>query len=218
MSRLRPTTGWLTTAALAMVLMGAMLSHAAGLISQATLDYFGLVSVGWIVFRLAARLGLGARRAAFLALMLSGGLALLRLGLPGLSYMPYLLIVPANLIAAWLFASGLRHGREPILLRLILLMGVSPADDPRFRRFIARQCLLWAVLSLSTAGLALAAIFLIASHPVLAQALAGLFAAQAVWFVLSHHYASFRYGRPEGWWTTARTMLRPETWSRLRAP
>ena len=214
--RLRASAGWLATVALAGALLAAMLAHAAGVVSQGVLDHVGLVSIGWLVMRLAARHGAGAWGAASLALALGGGLALVRLGVPGLTYMPYLLIVPANLIAAWIFASGLRRGREPILLRLIALMGVSPADDPRFRRFIARQCLLWAGLSLSTAALALAALFLVGAHPVLARLLAWSFAAQALWFVLSHHYASVRYGRPEGWWTTARAMLRPETWSRLR--
>lgn len=212
MSRLRATTGWLATAALA----AAMLAHAAGLISQAVLDHVGLLPLGWIAFRLAEGRGAGASRSACVALVLAGVLAAVRVGVPELRYMPYLLIVPANLAVAWLFASGLRPGREPVLLRLIRLMGVSPADDPTFRRFIAGQCLLWAVLSLSTACVALAALVFVAAHPWLAQLLVCLFAAQAVWFVLSHHYASFRYGRPESWRTTARAMLRPETWSRLR--
>ena len=214
MSRLRASAGGLATAALA----AAMLAHAAGLISQAALDHVGLVSLGWLVFRLADGRGAGEWRAAGLALGLAGMLAAVRLGVPDLRFMPYLLILPANLAVGWLFASGLRPGREPILLRLIRLMGVSPADDPHFRRFIAGQCLLWAALSFSTAGVALAALVLVSSQPWLAQLLAWLFAVQAVWFVLSHHYASFRYGRPEGWWTTARAVLRPETWSQLRAP
>ena len=212
MSRLRAIGAWLATA----VLAAALLAHAAGLVSQTVLDHVGLASLGWIVFRLVERRA-GAWRAAGLALGSAGGLALLRFGVPGLRYMPYLLIVPANLAAAWLFASGLRPGREPILLRLVRLMGVCPADDPRFRRFIAGQCVVWAVLSFATALVALAAFFLVAALPWLAWIVAGLFAAQVVWFVLSHHYASLRYGRPEGWWTTARAMLRAETWSRLRA-
>ena len=213
MSGLRASIGWLATAALAT----AMLAHAAGLISHTALDHVGLASLGWAVFRLAEGHRAGALGAACLALGLAGGLALVRFGIPDLRYMPYLLIVPANLAVAWVFASGLRPGREPILLRLVRLMGVCPADDPRFRRFIAGQCLLWAVLSFSTACVALAALVLVASQPWLAQFLAWLFAAQAVWFILSHRYASFRYGRPESWRTTARAMLRPETWSRLRA-
>ena len=212
MTRLRISAGWLATAVLAV----AMLAHAAGLISQAALDHVGLLSIGWVVFRLAEGRA-GAWGAALLALGLGGGLALVRLGMPGLSYVPYLLVLPANLLVAWLFASGLRPGREPILLRLVRAMGVCPADDPRFRRFIARQCLVWAGLSLATACVALAALIFVSSHPWLAELLAWLVAAQALWFVLSHHYASFRYGRPEGWWTTARAMIRPETWSRLRA-
>jgi hypothetical protein len=209
--RLRISAGWLATAAMA----AAMLAHASGVISQAALDAIGLLSIGWIVFRLCERRGKGI--AAGLALALVGGLAAARFIEPDLHYMPYLLFVPANLAVAWLFASGLRPGREPILLRLVLVMDVSPADDPRFRRFIARQCLLWAVLSFTSAGVALAALFFVAALPLLAEVLAWLFVAQALWFVLSHHYASFRYGRPESWLTTARAMIRPETWSRLRA-
>ena len=212
MKRLRAGTGWLATGALA----AAMLAHAAGLISQTALDQVGLVSIGWGVFRLAERRA-GPGGGACLALGLAGGLAAARFAMPDLRYLPYLLIAPANLAIGWLFASGLRPGHEPILLRLIRLMGVSPADDPRFRRFIAGQCLLWAVLSFATACVALAALVFVASQPWLAELLAALFAVQALWFVLSHHYASFRYGRPEGWWTTARAILRPENWSRLRA-
>ena len=213
MSRLRTAAGWLATMALA----AAMLAHAAGAISQPALDHVGLLPIGWLAFRLAEGRGIAPRGAALLALGVGGGLAVVRLAIPGLSYVPYLLILPANLAVAWLFASGLRPGREPILLRLVLLMGVSPADDPGFRRFIARQCLLWAVLSLSTACIAGAALLFVASYPWLAELLAWLVGAQMLWFVLSHHYASFRYGRPESWWTTARAMIRPETWSRLRA-
>ena len=213
MSRLQVSVGWLATGALA----AAMLAHAAGLVSQAVLDHVGLVSIGWCVFRLAEGRGSDVWGAAGLALGLAGGLALLRLAAPDLRYMPYLVVIPANLAVAWVFASGLRAGREPILLRLVMVMGVSPADDPPFRRFMAGQCLLWAVLSLTTACVALGALVAGAAYPRLAHLLACLFAAQALWFVLSHHYASFRYGRPEGWWTTARAMLRRETWSRLHA-
>jgi hypothetical protein len=209
---LRTSVGWLATGALA----AAMLAHAAGLLSQAALDGVGLVSIGWAACGLAERRA-GPWGAAALGLALAGGLALLRLSVPGLSYMPYLLVVPVNLALAWLFISGFRPGREPILLRLVRLMGVSPADDPRFRRFIAGQCLVWAGLSLATAALAFAALLLVASHPGLARILALLVGVQAAWFVLSHHYASFRYGRPESWLATARVMLRPDTWSRLRA-
>ena len=213
MSRLRASAGWLATAALA----AAMPAHAAGFASQAVVDHVVLASIGWAVFRLAERRGLPGWQAAAAGLVLAGGLTLQRLAMPDLRYMPYLLIVPANLAVAWLFASGLRPGREPILLRLVRVMGVSPADDPRFRRFIAGQCVLWAVLSAATACTALAALLFVARHPWLAEVLGGLVAAQALWFVLSHHYASIRYGRPESWWTTARAMMRPETWSRLRA-
>ncbi len=203
--------GWLATAGLA----AAMLAHGFGLISQLALDQVAVASLGWVCFRLVQHKGIDGRTAALAAVALAGALAALRLGIPDLRYMPYLLVVPANLAVAWLFASSLRPGREPILLRLVSLMGVSPAEDVRFRRFIVRQCLLWAGLALATAGLAFAAMLAAASHPWLADVLAWLVAAQVAWFMLSHHYASLRYGRPEGWWTTARAMMRPEIWSRI---
>jgi hypothetical protein len=211
-SRAGARIGWIATGALA----AAMLGHALGLVSQAALDHVGLASLGWVVFRLGQGSGLGRQAAAAAAVGLVAVLELARLGVPGLCYMPYLMIIPANLIVAWLFANGLRPGREPILLQLIEAMGVAPADDPRFRRFIARQCLLWTGLSLATACVALAALVSVGSRPWLAGLLVGLFSAQATWFVLSHHYASLRYGRPEGWWTTARAMTRSEIRARLR--
>lgn len=205
--------GWLMTGMLA----AAILARAGGMISQASLDLVGLLSLGWVVFRVARRPDAITWMAAAAAIGLIGGLAAVRLSFHELRYMPFLLIIPANLVTFWVFVSGLRPGREPILLRLIGLMGARPVDDPRFRRFISRQCLLWAGLSLTTACVALAALVLVGSHPWLAELLGWLFAAQATWFILSHHYASLRYGRPEGWWTTARAMMRSETWSRLRA-
>lgn len=213
MGRLGVRVGWAATGAL----VAAMLAHASGLITQLVLDQFAIVSLGWACFRFAGHSGIDNKIALSVAVALAGSLAVLRLGFAELRYMPYLLIVPANLAVAWLFASSLRRGREPILLRLIGVMGVLPANDPRFRRFIARQCLLWAGLSLATAGLALAATVLAVSRPWLADVLAWLFAGQVAWFMLSHHYASMRYGRPEGWWTTARAMMHARTWSRLRA-
>jgi hypothetical protein len=212
-SRPGARTGWLATGALVF----AMLAHGHGSITQFALDQVAVASLGVICFRFARQKGIEAVTASSAAIGLVSALAALRLGFADLRYMPYLLIVPVNLAVAWLFAGSLRPGREPILLRLIGLMGIASADDPHFRRFIARQCLLWAGLSLATAGVALAAMVFVAAHPWLADVLVGLFAAQVAWFMLSHHYASLRYGRPEGWWTTARAMMRPEIWSRLRA-
>lgn len=214
MSRAGACIGWVAAGALA----AAMLAHGLGFIPQVALDRVGLVSLGWAIFRLGLGRGLGRRGAAATAVAFVGFLEVARLGVPGLSYMPHLLIIPANIGVAWLFARGLRPGRQPILLQLVELMGVAPADDPRFRRFIARQCLLWTALCLATACVALAALVSVGSRPWLAGLLVALVSVQAAWFVLSHHYASLRYGRPEGWWTTARAMMRPDIRARLRIP
>lgn len=208
---MRAGIGWAITIALAC----AMAAHAAGMIGDRALDHVGLVSVAWATFRFAGRRGAAAWIAGSVAVALAGGLALLQVAVPELRYMPWLLIVAANMAMAWIFASGLLPGRQPVLLRLVLLMGLRPADDPRFRRFIAGQCLLWAVLAGATAAVAAAALVAVSTHHWLSDLLAGLVAVQVIWFAVSHHYAGLCYGRPETWWGTVLAMARPDIRSGL---
>ena len=46
--------------------------------------------------------------------------------------------------------------------------------------------------------------------------LTNLIVIQILWFVLSHHYASLRYNRPETWRNTLQAMTRPGIWFRAR--
>lgn len=208
-----PVTGILSVA-VALALIGRML----GLVSQGQLDLVGVLSLGWVIFRLAEAGGLPTIAAA------AGGsgtivlLLTLDASVPGLTLMPYLLLVPANLFVAWMFARGLMPGREPVLLTLIRLMEIGPVDDPQFRNFVRGQCILWAGLAIANVIAGIAAVPYAASNPWIDNALVWMGLGQVLWFAISHHYAATRYGRRETWWSTARAMARPEIWSRLTAP
>ena len=144
------------------------------------------------------------------ALILGGALLIARLTLPDMRFTPYLIIVPAHLFIAYLFARGLRPGREPILLALIQMMDIQPVDNPKFIRFVRGQCLAWAVMCFVTAVLALGCIFWSVQIPSLKAAFGAIIAAQLIWFPFSHIYAALRYDRKERLWDTIRILSRPE--------
>ncbi|MEO1491772.1 MAG: hypothetical protein AAFV19_06425 [Pseudomonadota bacterium] len=173
-----------------------------------------MYAVWWVVWRLLARGGAGEAVAMLVAIGTVTGLMWLQVQMPEIRYMPYLLIVPANLLASWFFARSLVSERNAILVDLIEIMGLRPIE-PRFRRFVEGQCLLWSVMCLGTAIAAALAIGMAEHRPALAGLLSALVMVQIVWFALSHYYASFRYGRPETWGLTLRTMIRPDVWARL---
>jgi hypothetical protein len=189
---------------------------ASGIISRRTLDYVFICLVAWALFGLIRK---AARpvASAILATGISGGLAALQVWQPSLLYTPYLVIFPANLALAFIFARGLLPGRQPVLLKLIRAMGQGPVDDPGFRRFAISQCALWSVMTFATACLAFATMVSAAARASASIALIDLMIFQILWFVLSHYYAALRYNRPESWRSTLRTMVRPDIWSMLRA-
>lgn len=208
----RPITGYLCLAAL----VGAILLSAAGVIQHRTVDQVFIACAAWTVFNLSltARTGLPGRALAAGAVV--AALGALQAQAPTLQYVPYLAIAPVNLFLAHLFARGLLPGRQPVLLRLIILMGQRPADDRRFRRFVAWQCAIWSVMTFATAVLALAAAVREPARAELTAVLGWLVAAQVIWFVVSHIYAGRRYDRPETCWHTLRAMATPDLWSKLR--
>jgi len=208
----RASTGYLCFA----VLAAAIMLEALGLISPAALDHVFLLPAAWTVYRLVRRPGQGTARPLAAGLGAAIFLVLLQLGLPFLRYTPYLAIIPANLVLAHLFARGLLPGREPVLLRLIALMGLCPAEDPRFRRFVAWQCFLWSLLTLATAAVSTLAMVWAAERADLAAALGWLVGVQVFWFIATHLYAGLRYDRPETCLATLRAMSQPGLWSKLR--
>ena len=201
--------------ALTLILVLAIVLHAADILSHFALDMIFVAGAAWTVLCLLAGRHMVLGLAAAAALLVAVLLVALKLQQSELRYMPYLAIAPANFVLAYIFARGLVGDREPVLLQLIRMMGRQSTDDPAFRRFVARQCLLWSAMTLATALLALACVIATGARPVLATALITLALVQIVWFAASHHYATLRYGRPETWILTLRTMIRPETWRSL---
>ncbi len=212
MRRLRGVFTW----AISSAMVGAFLGRLMGIVPQTYLDQIGVLALGWIIFRLTESAGPGT--SVLVGLLVAGALQWLWMVTPDMVLMPYILIVSSNLFVAWVFARGMLPGREPILLRLIRLMDRHPLDDPRFCRFIRGQCWLWAGLSVITAAVSFAAMFVAGSAPLIVDALLLLALGQICWFMLSHRYASARYGRPETWWWSVRTMVWPEFWTRLTTP
>jgi len=179
------------------------------------LDIICVLSVAWMTYRILRSQLNHWMHGALAALSLASGLFVLQVVFPDLRYMPYLLIVPINLGVAYMFARGLLPNREPILLELVRLMARHPADDPKFIRFMTGQCLLWSVVALATAMLAVGCLLYASTHPELATMLTWFLIAQIAWFAVSHHYAGIRYGRPETWWDTLCALARPDVRSQL---
>lgn len=188
--------------------------HVFGAISAQTLDYIGMYAVGWVLWRLIAFFGTGEIASLIAAVGVVSALGWIQALNADIRYMPYILVIPANILATWVFSRNFVSGRTAVLVDLIEIMGLRPVD-PRFRRFVEGQCLLWSVMCFGMAVVAALAMVWAAQRPVFAALLSGLAVAQIIWFLLSHYYASFRYGRPETWALTLRTMVRPDVWARL---
>ena len=203
--------------ALIAILIVATILTALGALSRQTLDYVFLGSVAWALFNTFRRSALRPLPAAGIAVGIAGALVGLQVWQPSLQYMPYLVIAPANLVMAYFFARGLFPGRQPVLLQLIRAIGKGPVDDPRFRRFVISQCVLWSLMTFATACLAFVAMVSDSAWPWVSGVLTNLIVIQIAWFVLSHYYASLRYNRPETWRNTLVAMTRPGIWSSLRA-
>ena len=165
---------------------------------------------------LLPRTGLPRRWAGPVSLAL-GALAIgAQLIWPQIRLAPYMAIAVINLGVAYIFASGLVMGREPILLQLIRMMKMGPEAPPDFRRFVTRQCVLWAGLGAVTGALGCVAMVAPSTRALLTPGITGLILGQVAWFILSHHYATWRYKRAETWQTTMRVMARPATWTDLK--
>lgn len=155
-----------------------------------------------------------------LAFAIVGAVVLAQWFEPEIRIAPYMAIFIVNIAMGSIFARGLLPGREPILMQVIELMNLDKGQGagftPVFRRFVRGQCALWAVLGFASGFLGGAAMLLPATRGVLDPAISALLLGQLAWFVLSHHYASWRYGRSERWLMTMKVMSRPATWSALK--
>ena len=209
----RPSPGLVVIAAL---IVAAILT-ALGVITAQTLDYVFLCTVAWALFKTIRKTVPHPLPAACIAAGVAGSLAVVQVWQPSLRYMPYLVIVPANLAMTYYFARGLFPGRQLVLLELIRSIGKGPVDDPRFQQWVAWQCALWSVMTFATACLAFAVMILAPVLPWVSGALTALILAQVAWFVLSHYYARLCYNRTETCRNTLVAMTRPGIWSSLGA-
>lgn len=180
---------------------------------------FALVMVATF-WGLLPRAGVPQRLALPLSFGMVGALVVAQALYPDIRLAPYLAIFVVNLVMGSIFARGLLPGRAPILMQVIELMnldrGRGAGFTPAFRRFVRGQCVLWAVLGLVSGLLGAAAMLLPGIRAALDPAIAALLLGQLAWFVLSHHYAAWRYGRSERWLMTMKVMCRPATWSVLK--
>ncbi|MEM7120267.1 MAG: hypothetical protein AAF563_03250 [Pseudomonadota bacterium] len=197
------------------ILVVAITLEVSNIISSPQFDLLFAIACGGTLAAFLIRIGIGKIRAIVTAALLACCALAAQTWVSGLAMTPYLAIVFINGVVAYIFMRSLMPGREPVLLQIVTLMGIEPHGSPAFRRFMIGQCRLWAGLSLLTALCALVAMALPADRDLAGIAAAALIATQVAWFILSHEYANRRYGRPETWRDTLRTMARPTVWSDL---
>lgn len=196
-------------------LIAAMGLAQAGHISQMALDTVFAVILGLSVARAAPQFGLTVKVAwlagAAIAFCAIGSQALV----PHLRYTPFLGILLIHLAVGAVFLRGIMPGRTPILLQFVALMGRGNQGGPAFKRFMRRQCWLWAGFAFLTAGLAGWAMLSATSRGTAGACTTAMMLFQVLWFVASHYYAQRRYARPESWHHTLAALSRPAAWSRL---
>lgn len=129
---------------------------------------------------------------------------------------PYLAIVLINAFVAYVFGHAMVTGGTPFIVQLIRVTDCGPKCSPEFERYVRGQCWCWTCFGAVTALCGAIALLSPASRPVFDSIIGGLFLLQVFWLPLAHHYARFRYNRPESWLDTVRSMARPETWVGLK--
>lgn len=193
------------------LLLGAFATHQ-GVISAQIYDWGFAAAMAVTLWSLLPRAGVPSAWAGPVAV--AAGLAAVggRAIWPQIQLAPYLAIFLINLGTGYLFARGLMPGRTPLLLQLIALMQAGPPGDAAFHRFVRNQCALWAVFGFASAIAGGAAMISPWARETIGTYIFYGIAFQVVWFVVTHHYASWRHGRTETWVLTVRTMARPATW------
>ncbi len=129
---------------------------------------------------------------------------------------PYLAIVLINAFVAYVFGHAMVTGGTPFIVQLIRVTGCGPECSPEFERYVRGQCWCWTGFGAVTALCGAIGMVSPSSRPVFDNVIGGLFLLQILWLPLAHHYARFRYDRPESWLDTVRSMSRPETWTGLK--
>jgi len=134
---------------------------------------------------------------------------------PQVPLWPYLAIVAANLVVAYAFGNRLFKGMPSILYQFVKLAHGGPEPSAEFALFLKRQCAVWTLFGLASAGLGVSSIVWGAFRPYANNLLATLFVTQAIWFILSHKIAARRYARPEKWQRSLQLMSNRDVWKNL---
>ncbi|MEM0922173.1 MAG: hypothetical protein AAGI13_03960 [Pseudomonadota bacterium] len=200
---------------IAALLLGP-LAVAEGLITTQHYDWLFAAAMTLTFWSLLPRTGMVPVLCGPAAFGIGAAAVLAQVVWPQILLAPYLAVATINLGVAWIFWRGLREGAEPVLLQVIRMMRRGPEMTAEFRHFVRGQCRLWCALSAVTALAGLAAMLVPDMRSVLGPAILFLLAGQFLWFILSHHYASFRYGRAETWGHTLRTLSQPAIWADLK--
>tara|TARA_R110002110_G_scaffold11824_5_gene56608 strand:+ start:734 stop:1375 length:642 start_codon:yes stop_codon:yes gene_type:complete len=187
-----------------------------GVISRAGFDILFAYAFAIATAPFLHKTGLGNRASLGVLAALLIGIFIASTTLPNVRFAPYLAVFLINAVVAYVFLRNQLPGREPLILQLIGLIGMAPAGQPGFRRFIYWQCWAWVAFGATTSLLGLVAMFAPEIRPFAGTVIGGLVAAQLVWFFVSHGYANWRHKRPETWRDTVRAMSRPTVWHELK--
>lgn len=211
---MNPPAGVVPIAHSVLVAIAMVLAEHGG-ISPVQLNLFFAAASGHLMLALLFRIGVRGLHAVVLAVALMGGAVFVQLDDPKLQLAPYLAIAVINSFVALVFARGLLPGREPIILQVIRLAETGPQVTCAFRRFIYGQCWVWMGFGLGTALCSLCAMICPGIRAAADAVIIAIMVSQVAWFVGSHRYANFRYGRPETWLGTARAVSRRSLWASL---
>lgn len=159
--------------------------------------------------------GVRPRRTISFFIIASLSLLYLSFRYAGLQIAPYLAVVAINLILAFMFASGLRRNRRPLLVQFVELDNKAPDVVPEFHAFLRNQCIVWVIIGLTASSVATGAMVWPPMRPWANGFLTILLIVQVIWFILSHKLAARRFARPESWKGTLLRLSEPATWQRL---
>lgn len=129
--------------------------------------------------------------------------------------MPYLAVVSANLMVAYVFGNNLLRGRSTVLLQFVKIAHLGPEPSREFANYLWQQCVIWSGVSLLSAALAGVALVSDVNRIFAGQCLIGLFLIQAIWFILSHEIARWRFGRTETWLGSLQLIMQRSLWEKL---
>ncbi|MDA1189918.1 MAG: hypothetical protein O2854_09640, partial [Chloroflexi bacterium] len=93
---------------------------------------FGIALAGSAI-AFSRRIGVTNQNAVIALATLVAVMVALWLTLPDIRFAPYLAVVLANGLVAYMFACGQLPGRTPLILQLIKLIGIGPVVSEKFR-------------------------------------------------------------------------------------